>query len=363
MKKLTIVIFGLSITSSWGNGHATTFRSLVKALAKRGHTISFFEKDVPWYAAHRDLAKPPFCQTHLYKNVEEVDHYKDVLAGADLIILGSYVADAKAIADKIIAVEPPCFAFYDIDTPVTLAKLDNNDYEYLHPEMIPQFDLYLSFTGGPILNRLEKEYGAQKARPLYCSVDPLLYHGNADSTPKKYTLGYLGTYSDDRQPTVNNLLIETAKKLPEQKFVVAGAQYPSDIDWPENTETIEHIPPHRHNHFYNSQQFTLNVTRRDMINAGYSPSVRLFEAGACATPIISDYWDGLNSFFNIGEEILVAKNSAEVMEYLHMPESERLAIGERIRKKVLNHHTSAHRAAEIENYWLEIIAPAMVVNV
>lgn len=363
MKKLNIVIFGLSITSSWGNGHATTYRSLVKALAKRGHKTTFFEKNVPWYAAHRDLARPPFCETILYKNVDEIDHQKDILANADLIILGSYVADAKAIAEKIISVDPACFAFYDIDTPVTLAKLANNDYEYLHPDMIPKFDLYLSFTGGPILNKLEKEYGAQKARPLYCSVDPLLYYSHADSTATKYALGYLGTYSDDRQPTVNSLLIEAAKKLPEKQFVVAGAQYPDTIVWPENTEIIEHIPPHQHCHFYNSQQFTLNVTRRDMITAGYSPSVRLFEAGACATPIISDYWDGLNSFFNIGEEILVARNSAEVMEYLHMPEDERVAIGERIRKKVLSHHTSAHRAAEIENYWLEIIAPAMVVNV
>jgi len=363
MKKLNIVIFGLSITSSWGNGHATTFRSLVKALAKRDHKVTFFEKDVPWYAAHRDLATPPFCQTILYKSADEINHHEEIVAGADLVILGSYVADAKAITEKVTALDPACFAFYDIDTPVTLAKLANNNYEYLHPEMIPEFDLYLSFTGGPILTKLEKEYGAQKARPLYCSVDPVLYFPQPNSRTAKYELGYLGTYSDDRQPTVNNLLIETAKKLPGKKFVVAGAQYPESIFWPENTEVIEHIPPQQHCQFYNAQKFTLNVTRRDMISAGYSPSVRLFEAGACATPIISDYWDGLNSFFKIGEEILVAKNSAEVMEYLHMPEDQRIAIGERMHKKVMNHHTSTHRAIEIENYWMEVIAPAMVVNV
>lgn len=365
MKNLNIVIFGLSITSSWGNGHATTFRSLVKALHTRGHQITFFEKDVPWYAAHRDLATPPFCQTILYRTASEIDAYEATLAAADLIILGSYVADAPYLVKKIPTTTSACFAFYDIDTPVTLEKLRKDECEYLTLDMIPVFDVYWSFTGGPTLTRLEKDYGAQRARPLYCSVDPELYYPynplrkssqpvSFPYPPNHYSLGYLGTYSDDRQPTLDRLLTTTAKKMPETRFCVAGAQYPDMIRWPGNVQLIEHIPPHQHRHFYHAQRFTLNVTRQDMIKAGYSPSVRLFEAGACATPVISDYWEGLDSFFSIGNEILVASNSDEVRHFLHMHEDDRLAIATAMWRKVKSSHTAGHRATEIENLWQEI---------
>jgi spore maturation protein CgeB len=356
MQTLDIAVFGLSITSSWGNGHATTYRSLIKALAKRGHRITFFERDVPWYACHRDLPAPPFCKTILYKSVSELDSQTELLACADLIILGSYVQNADVIAQKVAKLAAPCFAFYDIDTPVTLAKLDRRDYEYLHPEMIPEFDLYLSFTGGPVLTQLEKKWGARRARPLYCSVDPSLYFPQNPHGEYRFALGYLGTYSEDRQPTLQKLLVEPALKNPESLFCVAGAQYPDLIQWPNNVELVEHIPPKQHCGFYNSQRFTLNVTRADMINAGYSPSVRLFEAGACGTPVISDNWTGLDSFFDIGREILVAQSSKDLDDFFDMTENDRLTIGKQFREKVLKFHTSDHRAMEIECHWQEAVA-------
>lgn len=363
MKKMNIVVFGLSITSSWGNGHATTYRSLLKALAARGHHITFFEQDVPWYAAHRDMATPSFCRTVLYRDPDELEDHITTLAQADLIIMGSYVQRAGELADKITTIAPPCFAFYDIDTPVTLAKLAKGDYEYLHPSMIPRFDVYLSFTGGPLLNKLEYEYGAQMARPLYCSVDPDLYFPQPDASQSKpYALGYLGTYSDDRQPTVEELLIAPAQERRDLLFCVAGSQYPESVSWPNNVDVTEHIPPHQHCDFYNTQRFTLNVTRRDMISAGYSPSVRLFEAAACGTPIISDYWQGLESFFDIGKEILVAQNREQVLEHLALAEDERLQMGHRLREKVMHAHTSAHRAQELEQYWQEVTEPLMAAS-
>lgn len=364
MKNINIVVFGLSITSSWGNGHATTYRSLLKALAARGHNITFFEKDVPWYAAHRDMPEPSFCRTVLYSDLDELEDHITTLAQADLIIMGSYVQQAGELADKITPLAPPCFAFYDIDTPVTLAKLAKGDYEYLHPTMIPRFDVYLSFTGGPLLNKLEYDYGAQRARALYCSVDPELYYplDVANISPKPYALGYLGTYSDDRQPTVEELFIEPARANSELRFNLAGSQYPRDVRWPDNVEVHEHVPPQKHCEFYNTQRFTLNVTRRDMISAGYSPSVRLFEAAACGTPIISDYWQGLDSFFEIGNEILIARTRDDVTNHLAMPEDERLAMGRRLREKVMHGHTSAHRAQELEQYWQEVTEPLMAVS-
>ncbi len=360
IQTLDIVVFGLSITSSWGNGHATTFRSLLKALASRGHRITFFEKDVPWYASSRDLPHPPFCTTILYTSPGEIGAHEALIRKADLVIIGSYVSDAQALTRRIGRLSPRCLAFYDIDTPVTLAKLRQGDYEYLHPEMIEQFDLYLSFSGGSSLETLEK-LGARRARPLYCSVDESLYYpsSTADQQGRSYTydLGYLGTYSDDRQATVERLLLEPARRSSTAHFCVAGAKYPNAISWPGNVELIEHIPPRQHRDFYNSQRFTLNVTRQDMIAAGHSPSVRLFEAGACATPVISDYWQGLDSFFIPGEEILVANDTADVERFLEMSEDQRLEMGQRMRRRVLSAHTSTHRAEELEHYWQEAIGP------
>ncbi len=355
MKNLKIVIFGLSITSSWGNGHATTFRSLAKALANRGHKITFFEKDAPWYAANRDLPEPPYCRTVLYKAVGELEAHQPEIGAADLVILGSYVSDAEVITTIVKRLTEGCFVFYDIDTPVTLTKLAQGDYEYLHPRMIPIFDMYWSFTGGPILVRLETRYGARRALPLYCSVDPDLYQpdpgGAGEAHP--FALGYLGTYSADRQPTVDELLAKTARALHEARFCVAGAQYPVDIEWPDNVEVVSHIPAGQHRRFYTSQRFTLNVTRRDMIDAGFSPSVRLFEAGACGTPVISDFWPGLDYFFQVGGEILVARNSRDVLDFLAMGEEERRKIAERFRHKVLSCHTAGHRALQVEHYLQE----------
>jgi spore maturation protein CgeB len=244
-------------------------------------------------------------------------------------------------------------AFYDIDTPVTLAKLSRGDYEYLSPELIPGYHLYLSFTGGPTLSVLEHRWGSPCARPLYCAFDSELYAPEPNARTVA-DLGYMGTYSPDRQPTVEALLLEPARQLPHQRFIVAGAQYPP-VSWPANVQHIEHLPPSEHRAFYTGLRYTLNVTREDMIQAGYSPSVRLFEAAACATPIISDIWDGLDTFFTPNEEILLARNTNDALQILRdLPESERQAIGERARARVAAHHTSAHRAGELLGYLQEV---------
>ncbi|HEX8312148.1 MAG TPA: glycosyltransferase [Chthoniobacteraceae bacterium] len=345
---MKLVILGLSITSSWGNGHATTYRGFVREFAARGHDVLFLERDQPWYASNRDLSAPPFCRTELYEDLPELRaRFAAEVESADAVIVGSYVTEGVEVGEWVTQLATGATAFYDIDTPVTLAKLERGDYEYLAPHLIPQFDLYLSFTGGPTLERLEKEHGSPHAEAFYCSVDPVSYH--PETVELQWDLGYLGTYSDDRQPTLEKLLIEPARRLPQQRFSVAGPQYPEAIVWPANVTRFDHLSPDRHRTFYNSQRFTLNVTRADMIKAGYSPSVRLFEAAACGTPIISDDWDGLDALFTPREEILIAHSAAEVEEMLRdIPEEERLTIGNRARARVLAEHTAAHRAAQLE---------------
>ncbi len=343
---MRIVILGLSVTSSWGNGHATTYRGLMRGLAERGHDVLFLERDVPWYADNRDLRNPPFGHTELYGSLEELkDRFARDIARADLSIVGSYVPQGVAVGEWVLRTAKGVTAFYDIDTPVTLGKLDRGDFEYLTPELAGRYDLYLSFTGGPTLERIRKTYGAKHPCALYCSVDPEVYR--PQEFAMEWDLGYLGTYSDDRQPALERMLIEPARKFSKKRFVVAGPQYPDAIQWPENVQRIEHLGPADHREFYNSQRFTLNVTRREMVEAGWSPSVRLFEAAACGVPILSDYWPGLEEFFKPGKEIIL-DDAAGALACIG--EGDRRAIGLRARDVVLRKHTAACRATELENY-------------
>jgi spore maturation protein CgeB len=346
---LDIVIFGLAITSAWGNGHATTYRALVRALTQRGHRVRFFERDVPWYAEHRDALSPDWGEVRLYRNPDDLTRIVGSGIDADLVMIGSYVPDGIALAEWVLSRTDALTAFYDIDTPVTLAHLERGDCKYLAASRVSEFDLYLSFAGGPILRRLSTEFGAQCVRPLYCSVDPDLYHPL--SMRKSWDLGYLGTYSPDRQSALGQLLLEPAQQWSQGRFCVAGPQYPKSIAWPSNVQRFSHLGAEKHCRFYNSQRFTLNVTRADMRANGYSPSVRLFEAAACGVPIITDEWEGIDAFFVPGKEILLARSSREVLRILReMDDSQAQEIAARARHRVLSEHTAAHRAIELESH-------------
>lgn len=348
-----IVILGLSATSSWGNGHATTYRSLIRGLAARGHRVLFLERDQPWYAGNRDEPHPAGATTVLYDSVDELtEKHEAAVREAGLVIVGSFVPDGARVADWATSVARSRTAFYDIDTPVTLAKLAAGEHEYITPDLISRFDLYLSFTGGPTLRFIESRYGAPAARALYCSVDTEFYRPFERAS--RWDLGYLGTFSVDRQPVLDSLMLEPARRWTEGRFAVVGPMYPDDVRWPENVFREIHLSPREHPAFYAEQRFTLNVTRAAMKQAGYSPSVRLFEAGACGAPVISDWWEGLDSIFSIGAEVLVSTGPEQTLRYLRdVRDSERLAIGASARARVLREHTPERRAIQLEGYWKE----------
>jgi spore maturation protein CgeB len=348
-RPIDLVVLGLTITSSWGNGHATTYRALLKGFANLGHRITFLERDVPWYGPHRDLLSIPGVTVELYGSLDDLAaRFSERVARADAVMLGSYVPDGLEAASFVLRTARGVCVFYDIDTPVTLARLRAGEPSYIDLESVARFDAYLSFSGGLALEQLESDFGARLALPLYCSVDPEHY-APASGEPR-WDLGYLGTYSEDRQATLERLLNEPARQSPARRFVVAGACYP-EIDWPANVERVEHVAPAGHSAFYGSQRFTLNVTRRDMIEMGHSPSVRLFEAAACGVPIISDYWVGLEDFFELDSEILIASEPEEVLSFLdRISEPERRAIAARARERVLAEHTAYRRARRLERY-------------
>lgn len=349
---MKLVVLGLSLSSSWGNGHATTYRSLLGAFAARGHNVLFLERDVPWYAQHRDLAEPEFCRLAFYEDAESLVHWRDEVSGADAVLVGSYVPDGIEVGDWVLRTAHGAAGFYDIDTPVTLASLARGEESYIAARQITSYAPYLSFTGGPLLQALHSDYGSPMPRALYCSVDTQRYR--PQDCAKLWDLSYLGTYSADRQPALERLLIDTARRAPGLRFAVAGSQYPAGIDWPTNVERIEHLAPGLHAAFYGASRFTLNVTRADMIAAGYSPSVRLFEAGACATAIISDEWAGLDTILSAGE-IVVAHTTDDVLSSLAMPKAERDAIAKAGYHRILSAHTAFHRAAELEAILVEAL--------
>ncbi|NLF29534.1 MAG: glycosyltransferase [Planctomycetes bacterium] len=350
---MNIVILGLSISSSWGNGHATTYRGLVRGLAELGHDVLFLERDVPWYASHRDLPSPPYCTLRLYGSLEELtDVYAPSIRHADAVLVGSYVPQGVAVGRWALDNAASVVAFYDIDTPITLAKLAKGDYEYLSPELIARYHLYLSFTGGRILRVLREQYRSPRAAPLYCSADPQRYR--PVDRPHRWRMGYLGACSDDRQPAVERLLLGPARRMADQAFVAAGPQYPAAVRWPSNVERLDHVPADEHNAFYASQDVTLNVTRREMVRYGCCPSVRLFEAAACGTAVISDDWEGLADLFEPGREILIARSTEEAVAHLSDRTSDDFErIGYAARRRFLAEHTCEHRAAQLERMLLE----------
>jgi spore maturation protein CgeB len=263
------------------------------------------------------------------------------------------VPDGIAIIDWVTSHAAGITAFYDIDTPVTLANLGKG-LDYISASLIPRIDIYLSFSGGPIPAMIEDCYGSPMARPLYCSADPSLYQPR--SAVIKWSLGYLGTYSEDRQSQLDELLLAPAKTLSRERFAVAGSKYPDNLAWPSTVDRIEHLPPAEHAAFYGAQRFTLNITRADMRQRGFSPSVRLFEAAACGVPIISDSWPGIETIFAQSTEILLVEKAQDVTEILsNMTDEGRLRIAEKARQRFLRDHTPHHRAAQLESYYSEAL--------
>jgi spore maturation protein CgeB len=348
---MRLVIFGLTVSSSWGNGHATIWRGLCKALARRGHQISFFERDVPYYAAHRDQQNTDTYQMILYSGWKEIEAYaREAVAVADSAIVTSYCPDALAAADLILDSSAPVRVFYDLDTPVTLERFRlEGSVDYLPPYGLEPFDLVLSYAGGRALDDLQQHLGARRVAALYGSVDPEVHKPVVSDAHYHSDLSYLGTYAADRQPTLEQLFLEPAKRSPAKRFLVGGALYPQDFPWSDNIAFVSHVPPPRHPAFYSSSKLTLSVTRAAMAETGYCPSGRLFEAAACATPVLSDSWNGLQEFFEPGREILVASSASDVVEFLSLNPEELRSIGCAARERVLAEHTADHRSQQLVN--------------
>jgi spore maturation protein CgeB len=356
---MRIVVFGLTISSSWGNGHATLWRALCRALVRRGHRVTFFERDTAYYASTRDLQPMPGVDLVLYADWAEVRRRAEhALAGADLALVTSYCADGVAAATLVLASSARLRAFYDLDTPVTLDRLASGERpDYLAPEGLGGFDLVLSYTGGEALRRLGSELGARRVAPLYGSVDPETHRPVPPEERLCADLSYLGTYAADRQPVLERLLVAPARRLPQRRFVVGGALYPTEFPWSQNIWFLRHMPPLEHSAFFSSSRLTLNITRRAMAEMGWCPSGRLFEAAACGAPILTDRWPGLEAFYAPGTEVLTADTTEDAIAAISLSDGELRRIARAARDRTLAEHTADHRAAALEAAVQAALAP------
>ncbi len=345
---MKITIFGLTITSSWGNGHATPYRALLKALHRRGHRVTFYECDAPYYRQRRDFERAAYCGVVLYESWPAIrQRALAEAATSDVVINASYCPEGARIADEVLELPQPLHVFYDLDTPITLQQMENGAApEYLRQEQIPAFDLYLSFTGGAILGELKNVYGARRAEALYGCVDPEV-HAPAEARDNfRCALSYVGTYAADRQQKLDELFLTPARCSPGKTFFLAGSLYPWQWQWPGNVRRVEHVPPAEHAALYCSSQATLNITRAGMARWGWCPSGRFFEAAACGTPVISDYFPGLETFFTPGEEIVIARSSSDVLAALAAP-AMLVQMAQRARARTLDEHTGEQRAGQL----------------
>lgn len=355
---MKLVVFGLTVSSSWGNGHATLWRGLIKALAAQQCEVTFFERDVPYYARHRDLFDLPAGELVLYADWADLAaRALSEIRAADAVIVTSYCPDGPAAA--ALACEAARLAvFYDMDTPVTLARLAAGEgVDYLPAEGLSAFDLVLSYTGGEALVRLERELGARRALPLYGHVDPDAHRPGPPQPRFAADLSYLGTYAADRQPTVAALFAEPARRRPDLRFLLGGSGYGEAFPWSDNIFFLDHVAPPEHGAFFASSRLTLNATRRDMADLGYCPSGRLFEAAACGAPILTDVWEGLDLFFEPGREILTARTTDDALAALDLAPADLAAVAAAARERTLDEHTSARRAGQLIGY-LSASSPA-----
>jgi spore maturation protein CgeB len=359
---MKLVVFGLTVSSSWGNGHATLWRGLINALARGGHRVVFFERDVPYYAAHRDFVEMPGGGSlHLYRDwAEALPVARRELADADAAMITSYCGDGAAAAQLLFDSRVPVRSFYDLDTPVTLAALGQGERpDYLPNEGLGGFDIVLSYTGGHALDELKARLGARRVAPLYGHADPIVHRPVPPQPHYRADLSYLGTYAADRQPTVEALLVEPARERAQQRFLIGGAQYPMDFPWAPNIYFVRHLPPSEHPAFFSSSRLTLNVTRTAMAAMGWCPSGRLFEAAACGCPVLSDAWEGLEAFFAPGREILLARRREDAIAALDLSDAEVTRIAQAARERTLAEHTSERRAEELLGALGAALAPVM----
>ena len=354
---LDIVIIGRSILSAVENPTAELYRGLINELAQRGHRTTFLEWHEPGKKYVRDMLKSPYCEVWTYESTDQLlREYRHAIEAADVVLMGSMVQDTNRIAEWIAEEARGVTVYYDTNLSATIDHLQcrqDNTAFCLSADNLRHFNLFLSTTGGPFLENLAKSYDIGFARPLYESVDPYSFY-RTDSE-KNYDLGFIGNYKPDRRALVESMLFTPARTTPNRRFTLAGGGY-AEVDRPRNLTYLEYLPETNLVDFYNRQQCTLVLSRADRKRMGYTPTRRLLAAAACGVPVLTDAWDGIDYFFEPHREVFCVNDEQDVLDVLYgKEEGHRGKLGGEARRRVLDQHTTGHRAEELLRYLAEIV--------
>jgi len=368
---LKITIFGLTVSSTWGNGHATFYRAILRALARLGHSVTFYERDQSQFARHRDLPESEEFGVRLYARWDAVRHAAvEEAKHSDVVLLGSHVPEGARIADAILALREPLRVFYEWDTPGTLERLTYGGLEYLRALQLPDFDLILSRTGGSSLSALEMDYGARMALPLFPCVDPEQFFRLPARPQLRCELSYVDGYSLEKQVQLESMVIAAAKQRPSWKFLLAGPPRPAGLAWPKrgqggskfpkNVRRVESMTREDRPALYSSSRLTLNLSGKAAAEWGFCPSSQLFEAAACGTPLLTTGFAGLESFFEPGVELLVAADAVDVIAGMERSDASLASMARRAHERTLDEHTGYHRALAMVAAFEQARAPRLL---
>ncbi len=353
MKKgLQIAFFGSSLVSAYWNGAATYYRGLIRALYERGHWVRFFEPDAYERQQHRDIDNPSWAEVVVYgtEGTAEVERALEGAQGADVIVKASGVG----VFDEYLEAAVPALAgshtlcvYWDVDAPATLERMHLNPSDPFH-EQVPRYDLVLTYGGGnPVVNGY-RALGARQCIPIYNALDSTTHHPVAPDSRFEAALGFLGNRLPDRERRVESFFLDAAARLPGRRFLLGGSGW-RDKPMPRNVHYCGHVYTGDHNAFNSTPTAVLNISRESMARNGYSPATRVFEAAGAGACLITDSWEGIEDFLEPGREVLVAADGAQVAEHLTGLElAHARAIGAAARKRILQAHTYAHRAAQVE---------------
>jgi spore maturation protein CgeB len=348
---LNIAFYGSSLVSAYWNGAATYYRGIIKELNRLGHHITFYEPDAYERQQHRDIPDPEWAKVVVYDNKEE--SALEVLseaANADIVIKASGVGVFDELLEAQVLKlrrDNQLVIFWDVDAPATLERMGNNPNDPFRA-LVPQYDMILTYGGGQPVIDAYAAFGAKQCIPIYNALDPETHFPVEESERFACDLAFLGNRLPDREARVEEFFLKAAANLPEATFKIGGSGW-GDKDMPANVEYIGHVYTKDHNAFNCTPKAVLNISRDSMAKMGFSPATRVFEAAGAGACIITDYWLGIDHFFEPGKEILVAGSGAEVADVLSkLSAEEASAIGEAAKRRVLMHHTYAHRAKEAD---------------
>ncbi len=350
-RPLTISFFGSSLVSAYWNGAATYYRGVIRALAARGHRVTFYEPDAYERQQHRDIDDPAWCRVVVYEpTLEAMGRCLEEGARADLVVKASGVGvlDAELEAGVLARRRPAStVAFWDVDAPATLERV-NGDAKDPFRALIPRYDVVFTYGGGPPVVRAYEALGARRCAPIYNALDPSTHHPVPPRREWAADLSLLANRLPDRERRVEEFFLRPAALLADRTFVLGGNGW-QDKRLPANVRAAGHVYTRDHNAFNCSARAVLNVARDSMARTGWSPATRVFEAAGAAACLITDAWEGVEDFLEPGREVLVARDGDEVARHLRdLTNADAAAIGLAARARVLAGHTYAHRAREVE---------------